>query len=232
MPVRAGRGAGPAHLWAGPGDPVPRGVVLLLPSAHALPEGRALPDANAFVLEPADASAVPWDVPTAAGFDRDLFREGERVEVDGTRGEVTLSGTTETGVVTAFLCRADGRVLLLRRSEKVGSFQGHWAAVSGYLEDPTPKEQVLREVQEETGLSSEDVTVVREGPPVYARGGSQIFVVHPFLLRTRRDDVRIDWEHTEFEWVDPAEIGKRPSVPKLDRAWAAATHGSALRGKG
>jgi 8-oxo-dGTP pyrophosphatase MutT (NUDIX family) len=184
------------------------------------------------VLARGDGRGIPWSAPTVAGFDPDLFREGERVEVDGTAGEITFPGLTETRVVTAFVCRSDGRVLQLRRSEKVGSFQGHWAAVSGYLEDPTPREQVLREVREETGLSEADLTVVREGSPVYARGGRQIFVVHPFLLRSRRDDVRIDWEHTEFEWVDPAEIGRRPSVPKLDRAWKAVTEEPALRGKG
>ncbi|ELK44964.1 translation initiation factor aIF-2B subunit alpha, partial [Haloferax sp. BAB-2207] len=39
-------------------------------------------------------------------------------------------------VVTVFL-RHDGRVLLTRRSDAVGTYQGRWAGVSGYVEgDP------------------------------------------------------------------------------------------------
>ena len=54
-------------------------------------------------------------------------------------------------VVTAFLI-ADKKILLLRRSEKVGTHKGKWAAVSGYLEgseDPLQRAQI--EIQEELG---------------------------------------------------------------------------------
>jgi 8-oxo-dGTP pyrophosphatase MutT (NUDIX family) len=195
--------------------------VLIAVGLQDLPERLVVPEVSAIVLTRVEDRGPAGDVPAVAGVDIDLFREGDLVEVDGTAGDVVLPGVRETHVVTAFVARDDGRILLLRRSEKVGSFQGHWAAVSGYLEDPTPRQQALREVHEETGLSPDDVSVEREGVPVYARGGDQIFVVHPFLLRTRREEVRIDWEHTEFEWVTPAEIGRRPTVPKLDRAWTA-----------
>lgn len=231
-PVHGGQGSGPAHLLAGPSPPPPAGSVVVALDGESLPTGLSARAVSAVVLEKADRSERAGDLPAVAGLDRDLFREGERVEVDGDRGEVALPGLRETNVVTAFVGRADGRILLLRRSEKVGSFQGHWAAVSGYLEDPTPREQALREVREETGLSADDLTVVREGAPVYARGGSEIFVVHPFLVRSRRTEVRIDWEHTDYEWVDPAEIGRRPSVPKLDRAWASVAPSSPVGGKG
>ena len=61
---------------------------------------------------------------------------------------------------------------------------------------------------------------------MYARSGQEVYVVHPFLFRVSSADVRLDWEHTEFEWVDSSEIRSRPTVPKLDRAWDAVTAGS------
>ena len=149
------------------------------------------------------------------------------MEVDGDRGELTLEGVTEHPVVTAFLRRDDGKILLLRRSGRVGSFQGRWAAVSGFLEDPTPIDQAYREISEETGIGRNELSLEVEGTTVYARSGQEVYVVHPFLFRVGTTDVRIDWEHTAFEWVDPSEIRSRLTVPKLDRAWDAVGAGSA-----
>ena len=53
---------------------------------------------------------------------------------------------TRREVVTAFL-RARGKILIVRRSRKVGTYQGRWSGISGYLEDPTPHAQVLREIR-------------------------------------------------------------------------------------
>jgi 8-oxo-dGTP diphosphatase len=47
----------------------------------------------------------------------------------------------EKKVVTCFL-ESNGAILILRRSELVGSYQGRWAGVSGYIEqENTPDEQ-------------------------------------------------------------------------------------------
>ncbi|HEV2230819.1 MAG TPA: NUDIX domain-containing protein, partial [Thermoplasmata archaeon] len=124
-------------------------------------------------------------------------------------------------VVTSFLERPDGRILLLRRSEKVRTFRGRWAAVSGYMEASPPETQARQEIREEVGFADAEVERVATAPPVYARDGPRMFVVHPFRFRVRRSDVRLDWEHTESEWVEPGEILRRPTVPKLDRVWAA-----------
>jgi 8-oxo-dGTP diphosphatase len=162
---------------------------------------------------------VPPGVPAVAGVDPGLLRESERVAIDGSAGTLEIDGVREVRVVTAFLQRPDGRILLLRRSEQVGSFQGHWAAVSGYLEDPSPAAQVLREVREETGVSDPKLTLVGPGDPVLSRDGNRVYVVHPFRVDVPSDEVRLNWEHTEFEWVDAAEMGRRPTVPHLQRAW-------------
>ncbi len=182
----------------------------------------------AMVVERADAivvsAAVIARIPCVEGVDMDLLLDGENISVDGEKGTVELPGVKETPVVTAFLQREDGKVLLLKRSQKVGSFRGRWAGVSGYLEVPQPEEQGRREIEEETGIGRGEVQWVRSGPSVLARDSDQIFVVHPMLFRTQSTKVRIDWEHTEFEWVDPKEIAQRETVPKLDRAWDAVSH--------
>ncbi len=159
--------------------------------------------------------------PIVGGLEADIFRDGDPLAVDGGRGEVELGGVQEIRVVTSFLERADGRVLLLRRSDRVGSFRGRWAGVSGYLEEPSPGAQARREIREETGIAAGDLEAVAEGAVVYARDGDRVYAVSPFRFRVSAPRIRLDWEHSEYAWVDPAEISHRDTVPKLDRVWRA-----------
>jgi ADP-ribose pyrophosphatase YjhB (NUDIX family) len=188
-------------LWWPPDHPLPAGVVAVL--LHGVPA----------------ESAHVVQIPTVARVDADILREGETVEVNGTLGRFRIEGVEEVGVVTSFLERADNRILLLERSEKVGSFRGHWAGVSGFLEAATPLEQAFREILEETGLGAGDLELLTQGAPVLARDGARVFVVHPFRFRVHRTDIHLDWEHNRAEWVEPSEIRHRPTVPKLDRVW-------------
>jgi len=221
--VYRGIARGPVHLVDDPQHwrsdrPTPE--VLALPAPWWPPKER-LPKGTAGVIllgTPVEPGRVVR-VPTVARVDADVLREGEEVEVNGSLGRFRIEGVEEVGVVTSFLERDDGKILLLERSSKVGSFQGHWAGVSGFLEATTPLEQAFREIVEETGLTANDVELRSEGSPVLARDGVRIFVVHPFRFRARRTDVTLDWEHTRSEWVDPSEIRLRPTVPKLDRVW-------------
>lgn len=221
--VAPGRAAGVVHLVVDPlrwGSGRPSPEVLGLPALW-WPPTEPMPSGTVAVIlhgVPAEVGP-PTGMPVIARVDPDVLREGERVEVNGTLGRFRIDGVEEVEVVTSFLERADGRILLLERSEKVGSFPGHWAGVSGYLEATTPLEQASQEILEETGLGSDDVEMEAAGLPVLARDGSRMFVVHPFRFRARRADIRLDWEHTRAEWVEPAEIRRRPTVPKLERAW-------------
>lgn len=56
----------------------------------------------------------------------------------------------ETHVVTCFL-RYRGEVLLLHRSDAVGSYAGQWGAVAGHAEGD-PDGAAREEIAEETGL--------------------------------------------------------------------------------
>ena len=88
----------------------------------------------------------------------------------------------EKKVVTCFL-ESDGEVLILRRSQQVGSYQGRWAGVSGYVET-TPDEQALVEIEEETGLSRDDVELVRKGKQL-STADAELgvrWIVQPYLF--------------------------------------------------
>jgi len=128
---------------------------------------------------------------------------------------------TEKRVVTCFL-ESNGEILILRRSEQVGSYQGKWAGVSGYIET-TADEQALVEIAEETGLSHEDLKLIKRGEPLSIKDErlGVKWVVHPYLFRIKdRGKIRIDWEHKEARWIKPEAIGNYQTVPKLKETLA------------
>ncbi|ADE15303.1 NUDIX hydrolase [Nitrosococcus halophilus Nc 4] len=125
-------------------------------------------------------------------------------------------------VVTVFL-EHQGKILLVRRSQRVGSYQGRWSGISGYLEDPTPLAQALREIQEETGLKGEDITLLKSGPPLSVDDPDSpvLWEVHPFLFQVEHPEaIRLDWENTELCWVTPTALSDYPTVPALAEALA------------
>lgn len=106
---------------------------------------------------------------------------------------------------------------MLRRSEKVGTYRGMWAGVSGYIEGD-PDEQAYKEISEEVGLKPREVQLVRKGESLRIPDDTlrRLWIVHPYLFRvTDRDKLRLDWEHVEWKWISPAEIDNFETVPKL-----------------
>jgi len=130
-------------------------------------------------------------------------------------------------VVTCFLMR-QGRVLLLRRSARVGSYAGKWAAVSGTMEREDPVAEAYREVAEETGFRPPQVVVRARGEPlevVDAERG-RVWVVHPVLAEVQPGaEPRLDWEHDEARWVRVEDVATFDTVPRLAEALEGLLHG-------
>jgi ADP-ribose pyrophosphatase YjhB (NUDIX family) len=72
--------------------------------------------------------------------------------------------TAVTRRVSSSFIEYEGKILALKRSDKVKSYQQHWAVVSGSIEaGETPEGCSRREIAEETGLSKNDVELIRTG---------------------------------------------------------------------
>jgi len=124
-------------------------------------------------------------------------------------------------VVTCFL-ESDSEILILRRSGQVGSYQGRWAGVSGYIET-TADEQALTEIEEETSLSKDDLELIRKGKPLTVKDDKLRvkWVVHPYLFHIKdRDKIKIDWEHKEARWIHPGDLDNFETVPRLKETLA------------
>jgi 8-oxo-dGTP diphosphatase len=140
-----------------------------------------------------------------------------------------------THVVTCFLTRSDTpepRILIVQRSERVGSYHGHWAGISGFVEPGiTPDEQAFTEIREETGLQRDQVQMLRRGTVVEHSDSAlgRHFFIHPFLCAVATPDaIHTDWEAVNMRWIAPAELKDYETVPKLLEVYDSAVNGEVV----
>ena len=70
--------------------------------------------------------------------------------------------------VISCLLKHEQQILILKRSKLVGSFQGYWSCISGYLEKgEEPLKTAYREVFEETKIKTSDLSKVANAGPFY-----------------------------------------------------------------
>jgi nicotinamide-nucleotide amidase len=127
----------------------------------------------------------------------------------------------EKHVVTCFL-EHGRKILILRRSSKVGTYRRSWAGVSGYIET-NDIDQAFTEIRQETQLYQKDLKLIKKGKPleVIDKNLNRKWIVHPFLFHVKAPDkIKIDWEHTESKWIKPSELKKYETVPGLAKALA------------
>jgi 8-oxo-dGTP diphosphatase len=138
-----------------------------------------------------------------------------------------------THVVTCFLMRedlAEPRLLIVQRSQRVGTYNADWAGVSGFVEpDVTPEEQAYTEIREETGLQRDQVHLLRRGEVVEHADPAvgRHWFIHPFLFDVLApESIQTDWEATAMRWIAPTELANYATVPKLQEAYDSAARGA------
>ena len=124
-----------------------------------------------------------------------------------------------TNIVTSFL-QNDSKILLLKRSDRVKSMKGLWAGVSGIIENnEIPINRAKIEIWEETGIEEiqiallKSVKEMRVSSPQYKNHEWNIF---PFLFQVDNPKIKLNWENSEYRWIDPAEITNYETVPSLE----------------
>lgn len=120
-------------------------------------------------------------------------------------------------------------MLLVQRSERVGSYHQRWAGISGFVEPGViPDEQAYTEIREETGLQRDQVRMLRRGA-VVEHIDTEIarhFYIHPFLFEVLTPEaIKTDWEALQMRWIASRELVDYETVPKLQEVYEAATRG-------
>jgi len=132
---------------------------------------------------------------------------------------IFVKGFDMPQVVTCLLINNDGKLLILKRSRMVKTYKGLWGGVAGYIEEnEKPFETALKEIREEVGIEKKSATFIRQIEPIeftdFHDGRKYDWVIHPFLFKVKNvGKLKIDWEHSEYKWIDPSEIESFDTVP-------------------
>ncbi len=112
--------------------------------------------------------------------------------------EITAAGK-------AVIIRDDGKILVIKRANDETHLQNYWDVPGGSFDyGEHPVEGLKREVREEAGI---EVEVIK---PIYSwtftrDSGEQIFGT-TFLCETDETEVELGDEHTDYRWVEIAEL--------------------------
>ena len=136
-------------------------------------------------------------------------------------GRIDYSSSNYAPVVNVFL-RLNGKLLILMRSNKVGNYKGKWNIISGYLDSIGPlKEKAMEEVKEELGLTI-DESMIKPGKPyeIFDKKIKKTWLVCPFLVELKSEpEIKLDFENTEYKWIDPEELKGPDTVIGLNTGY-------------
>ena len=125
-----------------------------------------------------------------------------------------------TDIVTSFLLNQE-KILILKRSENVKTMKNMWAGISGIIEnDEDPLTRAKIEIFEEVGIKENEIKLLKIGneidiiSPQYKNHQWHVF---PFLFETYNLEIKINWENSDFKWINPVELKEFDIVPSLEK---------------
>ena len=114
-----------------------------------------------------------------------------------------------TKIVTSFI-KNKNKLLILKRSDKVRTMKGLWSGVSGLIEkEEVPINRAKIEIFEEVGITEDKITLVKSiekiiiSSPQYE---NHEWIVFPFLFETKHTEIKLNWENSEYRWINDNEL--------------------------
>ena len=97
-----------------------------------------------------------------------------------------------------------------------------WAGVSGIIEksDTTPLARAKIEIFEETGIDEREIELLKSIEQIKiesAQYKNHEWNIFPFLFRTKNLEIKLNWENSDFKWIEPNEIKNYETVPELEK---------------
>ncbi len=110
------------------------------------------------------------------------------------------------------------KILLLRRNPGDDIYPGRWSFVTGKIEtDETPLDTAFREIEEETGLSKDNLKLLKQSEEFTKidKNLNTLYHNNAFLFETNTEKVELDHENVEYYWIYPKEVLKYHLVPGM-----------------
>lgn len=116
----------------------------------------------------------------------------------------------------------NGEILLVKRSNKVLVYQGMWNGVTGFIDELLPIEDIAKqELSEEITLDESVIDAIKITSPYELEDPEvgRTWVVYPVLVvLTQKPVITLDWEHTDFAWINPADLKDYNFVKDYDKS--------------
>lgn len=108
------------------------------------------------------------------------------------------------------------KFLLVKRSEKMLTYQGLWSCLAGFVDDDkSMEEKVVFELEEELGLKKDDVKEIKAGDTYLFvdKDLDREWIRHLFLVEITNPNIKLSWEHSELVWATEDEAKNYETTP-------------------
>ena len=99
--------------------------------------------------------------------------------------------------------------------------KGLWAVISGIIEkNEPPLSRAKIEIFEELGIKNNQIKLLKQAKemkissPQYENHEWEIY---PFLFEADKPKIKLNWENSDYKWINAEEISKYEIVPSLEK---------------
>ena len=131
------------------------------------------------------------------------------------KGQVDFTNIRWAPVLNCVLKYKD-KILVVQRNKEMRLYPEYWNGISGFLDDnKSLEEKVFEELREEVGLSKKDILSIKHGQVFDqdAHDYNKTWIVHPVLVNIKTDEVVLDWESQNHQWIKPKDAKKLKLLP-------------------
>jgi len=96
-----------------------------------------------------------------------------------------------------------------------------WSRISGIIENnEKPIDRAMIEIYEEIGIKKDKIAFfkseerIKISSPQYENHEWEVF---SFLFKTNETKIKLNWENSEFKWIELDELKNYETVPSLEK---------------
>jgi len=116
-----------------------------------------------------------------------------------------------------------GKLLLLKRSNKIGAYKEKRDCIWWHIDEEKPLEQkVCEEIEEELAISPDNIQKIHKGE-MHIMHDQQLdvqWINYPVIVTLKKaPKIQLDRENSEYQRVLPEEIKNFDTLPELEKSY-------------
>lgn len=134
-------------------------------------------------------------------------------------GQIDYTNIKRAPVINCVVKYQD-KILIVKRTPKMRFYPGYWNGISGFLDDKLNiVQKVKQEMKEEVGIKEKNIISIIQGKifkqkePKY----NKTWIVYPVLVEVRTNEIKLDWEAQNHQWIKIDEAKKFNLLPGFDK---------------